>query len=241
MDILILAAIAFYIFFKLSKHLGKIDEEEKRDIEAKIVQRKAEMLKVQQQILNQAQETLQKETKQQQQQEKVVGQTSTKDKILTSEEKLLASLNEATRQNLLPILQRCNMSAEFFLEGAKSAFEMVLKSFAEGNVEVLKSLLSEKIYQGFETAINSRKVEEKTLTTNLIAIVDAKITSAMMIENTASINVQFVSKQINYISNKAGEIVEGRKDEISEITDIWTFKKDITSPNPNWLVSSTGN
>jgi predicted lipid-binding transport protein (Tim44 family) len=47
------------------------------------------------------------------------------------------------------------------------------------------------------------------------------------------------SKQINYVSDKEQKIIEGKKDEISEINDIWTFKKDIKSPNPNWLVSAT--
>ena len=48
-----------------------------------------------------------------------------------------------------------------------------------------------------------------------------------------------ISKQINYIADKEQKIIEGTKEEIAEITDIWTFKKDVKSPNPNWLVSAT--
>ena len=51
--------------------------------------------------------------------------------------------------------------------------------------------------------------------------------------------VKIISKQINYISDKEQKIIEGKKDEISEIIDVWTFKKDVKSPNPNWLVSAT--
>jgi len=61
----------------------------------------------------------------------------------------------------------------------------------------------------------------------------------MLIENQASIVVKIISKQINYISDKEQKIIEGKKDEISEITDLWTFKKDVKSSNPNWLVSAT--
>jgi len=61
----------------------------------------------------------------------------------------------------------------------------------------------------------------------------------MLIENQASIVVKIISKQINYIADKEQKIIEGTKEEIAEITDIWTFKKDVKSPNPNWLVSAT--
>ncbi|MBM3580285.1 MAG: Tim44/TimA family putative adaptor protein, partial [Alphaproteobacteria bacterium] len=215
MDILFFAALAFFVFYKLSKQFGKIDEEEKRQIEEKL----AQMRVVQEQQIKQR--------------EKIIGASSTDEKTENktenkAEEKILAELDEATRQNLIPILQHCNVTAEFFLNGAKSAFEMVLKAFSAADLPTLKFLLAENIFAGFETAINQRKAEEKTITTNLIAFVETKIISAMLLENTASIAIRFVSKQINYISDKEGEILTGRKDEIAEVTDVWTFKRDVT-------------
>lgn len=223
MDIIFFAALAFYIFFKLSKHLGKIDEEEKREIEEKLMHIKA----ANQQIVEKIK-----------QQEVVVGASSTE--AQNSEDKIISSLAEPTKQNLLDILLRCNITLGFFLSGAKYAFELVIKSFASGDLASLKMLLADKIYQGFEAAVNQRKAQENTLTTNLISIEKSEIISAIMIDNIASIVVKFTSKQINYISDKSGAVTFGRKDEISEVTDIWTFKKDVTSPNPNWLVSATG-
>ncbi|OFW80929.1 MAG: hypothetical protein A2887_03940 [Alphaproteobacteria bacterium RIFCSPLOWO2_01_FULL_40_26] len=229
MDIIFFAALAFYIFFKLSKHLGRIDDEEKKQIEIKIAKQKAAMFAAVQQAVQQNVAAP----------EKVVGAASTAEKKKTVDDEILETLDAATRENLTGILQRTNMTAEFFLQGAKSAFEMVIKAFSAGDLEMLKNLLSEKIFSGFETAINQRKEQEKILITNLIAIEKPEIISAMMLENFASITVKFVSKQINYITSKEGQIIEGRKDEISEIVDIWTFKKDVISANPNWLVSST--
>jgi predicted lipid-binding transport protein (Tim44 family) len=228
MDILFFAALAFFIFFKLSKQFGKIDEEEKKQIEEKLIQMRA----VQEQILAQV--------KQQEKvaNEKIVGASSTS---ITNkeEEKILSELNNITKENLISILQRCNITAEFFISGAKYAFEMVLKAFVSEDLTTLKFLLAENIFTGFEAAINQRKAEEKTITTNLISIKETKILSAVILENTASIVVKFVSKQINYVVDKDGNIVTGRKDEISEVTDIWTFKRDVTSANPNWLISAT--
>jgi predicted lipid-binding transport protein (Tim44 family) len=60
-----------------------------------------------------------------------------------------------------------------------------------------------------------------------------------MLENTAVVVISFVSKQINYITDKDSKIIEGRKDEIRELNDVWTFKKDINATNKNWVISST--
>lgn len=221
MDLVFFAVIAFFIFYKLSKQLGKIDEEEKKQIEEKLSQMRA----MKEQVMAQMK-----------QQEKIVGTSSTSEK---AESKILESLDNSTKQSLLLILQRCNMTADFFIFGAKSAFEMVIKAFAAGDLEILKSLLAPNIFAGFEEAIKLRKVQEQEITTNLISIDQAQIISALMLGDDASIVVKFVSKQINYVTDKEGNIVIGRKDEISEVTDIWTFKRDVNSPNPNWIVSAT--
>ena len=100
-------------------------------------------------------------------------------------------------------------------------------------------LLSQKIYEGFENVINQRNSLEQSLTTNLIAIEKAEIISANLSENIASIALKITSKQINYIADKSGNILEGKKDEIAQITDVWTFTKDITISDPKWVVSVT--
>jgi len=34
-------------------------------------------------------------------------------------------------------------------------------------------------------------------------------------------------------------VIEGSKTEIVQVNDIWTFKKDLTSSNPNWVIIAT--
>lgn len=220
MDIIIFAIIAGLIFYKLNKQLGKIDEEEKKNIEEKVSL-----------VRRMQSEILKNQEKQDSSSQKLIGQSST----LQNNE----NIDDATKENLKNIFERCNISYEFFISGAQSAFEMIIKAFADGDVATLKMLLCEKIFNGFEKAINQRNIEQHKLITNLIAIDKVEIVSAITIENTASIVVKFISKQINYISDKEQKIVEGSKDQVSEITDIWTFKKDLNIANPNWAVSAT--
>lgn len=225
MDIIFFAAIAFFVFLKLNKSLGKIDDEEKKQIEEKIARKRAEILAIRNQIS--------------QQPEALINQSPEANS--RADEQIISSLSNPTKQNFLNILVQCKISAEFFANGAKSAFEMIIKAFSEADFETLKFLLSEKIFAGFENAIKQRQSTGQTLTTNIISIEKTEIISANIFENNASIAVKFITKQINYVTDKNSQIIEGAKDQINEITDIWTFKKDINSPSPNWIVCSTSN
>jgi predicted lipid-binding transport protein (Tim44 family) len=223
MDILIFAIIAIVIFYKLNKQLGKIDEEEKRNIEDKV----SLMRRMQDELLKKNNANNQTQPLQQ----KLIGQSSTIQG--------LENVDEATKQNLEAIFASCNISYEFFINGAKSAFEMVLKAFSDGDISTLKMLLSDKIFSAFQKALDQRNIEQKKLTTNLIAIEKVEIISAITLENNASIVIKFVTKQINYICDKDEKVLEGKKDEINQITDVWTFKKDLTIADPNWIINAT--
>jgi predicted lipid-binding transport protein (Tim44 family) len=227
MDIILLAAIALYIFYKLTKQFGKIDDEERKQIEERIAKRRAEILAKQNAAMKPVNPSA------------PASQNSNVEVADQASEKIFSTLDEANKKNLTNILQACKISAEFFVKGAESAFEMIIKAFAAGDLETLKFLLSEKIYQGFESAINQRKTANQTLTTNIISIDKAEIISALQMGNLAAVVMKFVSKQINYITDQNGQVIQGKKSEISELTDIWTFKKDVTSKDPNWIVSAT--
>jgi len=221
MDILFFAAIACYVFWKLREQFGKVDEEEKKQIQEKVSRKKEIITAVQNQVMS-----LQK---------KVIEQT---DAQKQANDKIISLIDSESQEHFRKILTLCNISAEFFLNGVKSAFEMVIKSFATADAPTLKLLLSDKVFAGFEQALSQRKIAEQSLVSNVIAV-DAKILSASMLENTAVVVISFVSKQINYITDKDSKIIEGRKDEIRELNDVWTFKKDINATNKNWVISST--
>ena len=227
MDIIILALITAFIFYKLNKNLGNIDEEEKQQIHKKLMERKKQI----EEILERAQKNAPNSAKDLAGQEKIIGSSSTN-------QKHLKNLDQASQDNLQNIFNVCNINYDFFINGAKMAFEMIINAFASEDKNTLKILLSEKIYNGFEGAINERQKNNQKLITNLIAIDNIEIMSALLIEKQASIVVKFNSKQINYLQIN-NETVQGKKEEIHEVTDIWTFKKDVTSNNPNWIVAAT--
>ncbi len=123
-----------------------------------------------------------------------------------------------------------------FNEGAHSAFELVVAAFAQKKRDVLQFLLSDEIYRNFDSEIAKRESAGNEAGTTVVSIDSTEILDVEVKENICHIVVKFVSEQIHFIKNKAGEIIEGSKNQIDRVTDIWTFERNLTSKKPNWTV-----
>ncbi len=126
-----------------------------------------------------------------------------------------------------------------FMNGARMAFEMIIQAFADGDTETLKSLLNNEVYQNFVQAIRAREDAKETLENTLVRIRSAEPIEAYMEGSAAYVTVKLVSEQVNVTRNEDGEVVDGDPNHIAEITDIWTFSRDTTSPDPNWELVAT--
>ena len=116
---------------------------------------------------------------------------------------------------------------------------MIVEAFARGDREALRPLLANEVYERFAGAIDSREARKETLETRLIALNAADITEARMNGPLAEVTVEFVSEQVNLTRNAAGEVIDGDPDEVETVVDIWTFRRDTRSDDPNWLLAAT--
>lgn len=126
-----------------------------------------------------------------------------------------------------------------FVEGARVAYEMVIDAFARGDRSALKNLLSRDVFEGFSRAIDERERAGHHVESRFVGINSARITAAALNGNRASVTVQFVSELISATLAKTGEVIDGDPKQIREITDVWTFERDVTSKNPNWKLAAT--
>ena len=127
-----------------------------------------------------------------------------------------------------------------FLSGARSAYEMIVQAFANGDRRALKDLLSTEVYESFESAIKDRERQERKTETRFVSIDKAELVGAEARDRTAQLTVRFVSQMISVTRDKAGAIVDGNPDKVTDITDVWTFARDVTSRDPNWKLVGTG-
>lgn len=126
-----------------------------------------------------------------------------------------------------------------FLDGAKAAYEMVVGAFAEGDGKMLEQLLGEDVLEGFTRAIAEREQRGETLTSTLVGIDKADIIEAEIKDRQALVTVKFVSELISVTRDADGEVVEGDPKKVREVTDIWTFAREVASRNPNWKLVAT--
>jgi predicted lipid-binding transport protein (Tim44 family) len=126
-----------------------------------------------------------------------------------------------------------------FLNGAKTAYEMIVAAFADGNEATLKQLLGPEVLDGFERAIAEREQRGETLQSTLVAIDKADIIEAEVKNKQAYVTVKFVSQLISVTRDSDGEVIEGDAKKVREVTDIWTFAREIASRNPNWKLVAT--
>ena len=222
MDLIILAAIAIFILLKLKNQIGIVDPQEQELLKKKLQEK---MQKMQEEIL-------QKEQKNQ--------TKASAPKESAIKDQSILGLDDLSQKNLEKILSKTNMTLDYFVDGSKSAFEMTLKAFSGNDASTLKSLLAPKILKGFEDSISHRQNLGQKLVTNLISIKNAQIKKIDLIGNEASIKMTFISKQINYIIDQnSDKIIEGSREEIKELSDSWTYTKNLDDQNPNWIITST--
>ena len=132
-----------------------------------------------------------------------------------------------------------SFDAKHFITGARTAYEMIVTAFAGGDRRQLRGLLSREVFDGFDAAISERERRSETVETRFVSIDASTITAAELRNRTAQITIRFVSKLVSATRDRAGAVIDGSADKVTDVTDVWTFARDISSRDPNWKVVAT--
>ena len=126
-----------------------------------------------------------------------------------------------------------------FSAGARAAFTTIVEAFAKGDTGSLRPLLDGPTYASFEAAIRGRAERKEKAETTLIGFEASDIAAAALQGTQAVVTVRFVSEQINVLRNADGQIIDGNPNEVQKVVDLWTFRRDTKSGDPNWLLIKT--
>jgi predicted lipid-binding transport protein (Tim44 family) len=126
-----------------------------------------------------------------------------------------------------------------FVAGAKQAYELIIQGFARGERDALKPMLSGDVFEDFSGAIKQREAAGQKQETTIVAIKTADIVAASLKGKAAEITVRFVSDLINVTRDAEGQVVDGHASAVDEVTDVWTFARNLQSRDPNWTLIAT--
>lgn len=128
---------------------------------------------------------------------------------------------------------------DLFVSGAKVAHEMIARAYADGDRKALKPLLGDEVYASFDAAISEREKAGHKIDFSFVGLKQTSLDDAGLRGRLAEVTVRFVSELISATRDAAGAVIDGAAGVVREVTDVWTFARDTRSGDPNWKLVAT--
>jgi len=218
-QIIVLAAVAFFLFWRLRSVLGSRQGFEKlnRDVNEKTKSSKIN--------------------------------TNSDDKIIdlkstNIDEEIADYVDENSEQfKTLSELKKLEegWQVSHFVSGAKLAYEEILMAFENGDLNKIKKLSSKQVYTAFKEVIDDRNQKGLHVEATFGGVRDIRIKDVKLNKKNLEANITMVFQcDITYsIRDKNNKIVEGGPDKVKKQKDVWTFTRKMNSNIPNWYLTKT--
>lgn len=126
-----------------------------------------------------------------------------------------------------------------FMQGARYAFELIVKAYARGDLPALQPLVSTKLYGDFAAGVKSRNEKGHQAELIIHRIKSAQLTGAHLGGTMAYVTVALEVEETSFTRDASGTLVDGDPDAILTIRDVWTFTRDTRITDPNWILIET--
>lgn len=143
--------------------------------------------------------------------------------------------------NVKKELTKINFNEDNFLKGSQNAVEMVNDAFSNKDIDTLKSLLSEYVFENFKKQIDTLINQNRILKSSLISFLSSKINNIYIENKAILIDVLFEMEQINFVEDKDGKVIMGNKKKIEKVKEKWVFEKKISSKDNFWIINNIEN
>jgi predicted lipid-binding transport protein (Tim44 family) len=121
-----------------------------------------------------------------------------------------------------------------FLQDAKKNFTTIVQDFAKGEMARITQLVTAPVLAHFQKALEARREAGQTAETRVASVKEVETTTARLDGNQAFIT------QENVLRDSRNQIIGGEVGKLEEVSDLWTFTRDVTSADPDWKLAETG-
>lgn len=132
-----------------------------------------------------------------------------------------------------------NFTPDGFVEGAKSAYRMILEAYWGGRLDDVAAFVADDVREAFAEAHQARLDAGEMLDNRLITIERALIAAAELIDGVAHITVRFDADVAAVTRDTEGRVIAGSLTDAVTSHDIWTFSRTVRASNPNWVLTDT--
>jgi predicted lipid-binding transport protein (Tim44 family) len=132
-----------------------------------------------------------------------------------------------------------NFTPKSFIEGAKSAYEMIVTAYASGDRKTLRMLLDKEVHDSFEAAIAEREAQGHTVEFTFVGLSNIEFAEVELDKRNAVVTLRIDAEVVSITRDNMGEVVEGTPGQVVAIADEWTFMRNTKSRDPNWKLVAT--
>ncbi|AXI56602.1 preprotein translocase subunit Tim44 [Sulfitobacter sp. JL08] len=128
-----------------------------------------------------------------------------------------------------------------FLQGARSAYEMILMGYERGDLSAIQPFLAEDVFEIFVDGVSAREDQGLTIEAEFVGVRELTLTDATLDPETnmAELTIRFVGELTSVVRDKGGDIVEGSPTKVKRQKDNWTFARVMGTDDPNWRLVDT--
>lgn len=120
-----------------------------------------------------------------------------------------------------------------FLEGARQAYETIVRAYASGDRDTLRPLLTASVLSSFEAGIEARNARGDKEQVEFIIPPRADIEEATVRDERAVAKVRFLAELRSTFTPAEGEpSVDERR-----TAEVWTFERALGAADPNWALA----
>ena len=120
-----------------------------------------------------------------------------------------------------------------FVDGAKSAYRMILEAYWKGDEETLEWLVGDEVRAAFGEAIAARREAGHVLDNRLVVIERALISDASVENKVARITMRFDADIASVTRDSDGNVIACSLTDAVESSELWTFSRTLRSSDPN--------
>ncbi|MFS4581643.1 Tim44/TimA family putative adaptor protein [Phaeobacter sp. C3_T13_0] len=128
-----------------------------------------------------------------------------------------------------------------FVHGARSAYEMILMAFENGDLDNIEAFLAPDVFESFVTSVAHREDQGLTIEADFVGVRETTLTDTSFDPATgdAQITMRFVSELTSVVRDRGGDIIEGDANAVKRQKDTWVFGRTMGSSDPNWHLVAT--
>jgi predicted lipid-binding transport protein (Tim44 family) len=126
-----------------------------------------------------------------------------------------------------------------FIDGAKSAYRMILEAYWRGDVDAIAPYVSDDVREAFAESVATRSTAGHVLDNKLMHIENAAISHAELVGKQATITVRFDADIAAVTRDGDGKVIAGSLDDAVPTHDVWTFTRTLRAEDPNWILTDT--